>query len=271
MKNKFLGIICTLYSIFILFMFLFDKIKFFLAPNMQMYLKLSVVPLFIIGMVLVFSNNVSYKFKISDLLLLLPIILLIFTGDGRLSNSFASNRTTSFKTNNKVVKTVKKKVKKQEDDKKEDKIEDNNENDIKNIYFDVKDENYVGLSNYITFPDDFKNYENKTIKVRGFVVKEGPYIPDGYFALGKLTITCCAADAEFTGFIAKAINQDVKNDSWYEVEGTLKRVINDGMDEMYIEVSKMSEIDKSSEEQYVYPCYTYDDECKELAKYTINN
>lgn len=278
MKNKFLGIICTLYSIFILFIVLFDKLKYFLAPNMQLYIKLSIMPLFIMGMILIFNKKVSYKFKISDLILFLPIILFAFVGDGRLSNSFASNRTTNFKSSQKVVskssnvnkkKEIKKEVNIEKDNNEDIKNQDTDKEDFSNIYFDVNDESYLGLANHITFPDDFSEYENKTIRVRGFAINEGEYIPDGYFAIGKYTITCCAADAEFAGFIVKKPESEIKKDSWYEITGTLKRLKNGEIDEMYIEIKSIEEIDKNSEEQYVYPCYSYGNECKELLKYNL--
>ena len=95
MSKKFLGLICILYSFIFGYVILFDKLKNFLAPTIQIYIKLSLIPMFIIGLVLLFSKKIHYKFKITDLVLILPLILLITTGDGKLTTSFATNRSTN--------------------------------------------------------------------------------------------------------------------------------------------------------------------------------
>lgn len=60
--------------------------------------------------------------------------------------------------------------------------------------------------------------------MREFALKKASYLPYGYFALGKYAMSCCAADAGFTGFIAKYDNSKIVSDKWYEIEGdTWKR------------------------------------------------
>ena len=75
----------------------------------------------------------------------------------------------------------------------------------------------------------------KTIRVKGFVLKDNQYIPDGYFAIGKYEISCCAADATFTGFIAKYDKSNIKKNKWYEIEGVLDK-LNEKNKVMYINV-----------------------------------
>ena len=90
--KKFLGIICLIYSGIIAYVWIFNEIKNFLAPTMQIYLKVSLFPLVVIGLVLYFEEHIHYKFKVTDIILLLPIIMFVFAGNGRLSASFATNR-----------------------------------------------------------------------------------------------------------------------------------------------------------------------------------
>ena len=96
-------------------------------------------------------------------------------------------------------------------------------------------------------------------------------MPDGYFAIGKYAISCCAADAGFTGFIAKYDNSKITADKWYEVEGILEKGKDkEGYDIMYIKVINSKEISSKGEEQYVYPCYAYDDgSCEAMSKYNL--
>lgn len=276
MSKKYLGIICLLYGGLFSYVVIFDKLKNFLAPSMQVYLKLSIIPLIIIGLVILFKNNNHYQFKIIDLVLILPLILLIFAGDGRLTSSFASNRSSNLNSGNRV-KNEEIIVSNEEKDESNETIlnnalEEQKDNyDFSEPYFEIIDENYSDLSNYITGAPKATKFEGKTIRVRGFALKDIQFMNDEYFAIGKYEISCCAADAGFTGLIVKYDTSKITNDTWYEIEGVLEK----GKDKeniviMYIKVINIKEIDSKGEEQYVYPCYTYSEKaCLDLAKYNL--
>lgn len=276
MKNRFLGIICLIYSAIIIYVWTFDLINSFLAPNMQIYLKLSLIPMLILG--IVFCFKINYKFKISDLVLLLPVIMLIMAGDGNLSIGFAQSRMTSI--SNKLEKREKAEdiqsqvpvdyeIVKKDDKEKEIKVEDNPFED--GYYFDIKDPVYSYLADYITYMSGARVFDGKTIRFRGFAVDYSEYLQDGYFALGKYAITCCAADAEFTGFMVRYDLSKIKYGNWYEVEGVLKEGIDsEGYTIMTVEAINVKEISSKKEEQYVYSCYSYgEDKCLELLKYDL--
>lgn len=262
--KRYLGIICLLYSAIFGYVVFFDKLKMFLAPGMQIYIKLMIAPMLLIALVMIFNNKVNYKFKISDLILLLPLVLLISAGDGRLTSSFATNRTTKYKVENKTKSDDKGKQK-------ETKQEVTETYDFSNPYFEIVDASYSMLSNYLTFVPKADKYKGQTIKVRGFALKKADYIPDGYFAIGKYEVSCCTADAGFIGFIAKYDNSKIKADKWYEVEGILeKNTDKKESNIMYIKIINIKEIKSKGEEQYVYPCYAYDDgSCEAIAKYDL--
>ena len=89
MKKKYLGLICLLYALIILFVNHYNILRNFLAPQMQIYLKCS-VPIFILMAIVIFySDNFHYHFKFTDLVLILPLIMHIMAGDCRLTTSFA--------------------------------------------------------------------------------------------------------------------------------------------------------------------------------------
>lgn len=260
--KKFLGIICLIYSGIIAYVWIFNEIKNFLAPTMQIYLKVSLFPLVVIGLVLYFEEHIHYKFKVTDIILLLPIIMFVFAGNGRLSASFATNRMNF---SNKV--SSKKVVKDTSDDIKID-IKDY---DFTNPDFEIVDENYYELANYLTFLVDANKYEGKTVRVRGMASKVENYISGNYIGIGKYGITCCAADAGFVGFLVKLDNNNIKVNHWYEVEGVLtKTKDNAGYEVLVLTLAGVKEIDAKSEEQYVYSCYTYGDgTCSEVDKYNL--
>ena len=102
------------------------------------------------------------------------------------------------------------------------------------------------------------------------VIKNESYIPKGYFILGKYSISCCAADANFTGFYVKNNKLNVKSYNWYKIEGILEKAIDtNGNNTLAINVVNIKKIDGKNEEQYVYPCYTYDQSCSEFLKYDL--
>ena len=260
--KKFLGIICLIYSGIIAYVWIFNEMKNFLAPTMQIYLKVSLFPLVVIGLVLYFEEHIHYKFKVTDIILLLPIIMFVFAGNGRLSASFATNRMNfSNKVSSKKV-----------DEYSSDDIKiDIKDYDFTNPDFEIVDENYYELANYLTFLVDANKYEGKTVRVRGMASKVGEYISGNYIGIGKYGITCCAADAGFVGFLVKLDNNNIKVNHWYEVEGVLtKTKDNAGYEVLALTLAGVKEIDAKSEEQYVYSCYTYGDgTCSEVDKYNL--
>ena len=281
MSKRYLGIICLLYSGIFGHVLLFDKIKLFLAPQMQIYIKLSIIPMLLIGFVMLLNNKVYYKFKISDLLLILPLVLLIFSGDGRLTSKFASNRTINLNVENRTKSIDKKeKLNKQQESKKRN-IKDNSKEstedeyedtyDFSEPYFEIVDENYNELSSYITAAPKADKFKGQTIRVRGFALKNAKYLPKGYFSIGKYVISCCVADAGFAGFIVKYDDDKIFENKWYEIEGILEKGKDkEGYDIMYIKAINVRKIDSKNEEQYIYPCYSYGDgSCKSLSKYNL--
>lgn len=141
------------------------------------------------------------------------------------------------------------------------------EKTIMNI--EIEDTNYMDLSDFITYSPKALKLEGSNITVKGFALLGESYVPDGYFVLGKYGISCCTADAMFTGFIVKTNTDIISNDSWFEINGKLvKGKDKEGYDILYIEPSEVKRINENSEESYVYPCYSYgDDNCQKLMKY----
>jgi len=296
MRKRFLGIICLIYVALILYVKLTGNLGNYLAPQMQKYIIWSVVPLLIIGLVICLNNHISYKFKFTDIVLLLPIVMIIFAGDGRLTASLANNRNTLYKdASNKVTSSNEEKTDNKEEtntsqeeqtneetSKEENNTEENNNEEIvtpepkydfSTVDYDVVDASYSMLTGILTYPDmngyDINYFVGKKIRVRGFAVKKLQYMPTGYFSIGKYIISCCAADAGFGGFFAKYDLNKIKENTWYEVEGVFDKIKdNDGYNTLVINVINIKEIDGSKEEQYAYPCYSYDDgSCSALNNY----
>ncbi len=264
MKKKYLGLICLLYFGIIIYVCSSDLLKNFLAPQMQIYIKVSSVLLLVMALIIIFNNKFEYKFKISDLILLLPILMLILSGDARLTSSLALNRATKYNVEQKVQEDNKDEVSTIQEEIK------NSEYDFSNPYFDIKDETFDTLSSYITFVEKSKKYHGQTIKLKGFALTKASYIPQGYVAIGRFSISCCAADAQFIGFILKDDNLNLSEDKWYEIEGILEPM-NDKSQGIitYIKVINIKELETKLD-PYVYQCFSYGDgSCKEVSSYNL--
>ncbi len=276
MKKKYLGLVCFIYDLIIIYVWLSGNLNNYLAPNMQVYLKLSVIPITIIGLLFIICD-LHYKFKYSDLLLIIPLVVVILAGDGNLSVSFAQNkvikisRRSNEEINDKVVDTEV--VDAEVVDNTEKKEEQNNiivQDD--EIFFDIDDSVYSYLADYITYMSGAQKYVGKTVRFRGFAVDYSEYLPEGYVAIGKYYISCCAADAEFSGFVVKQNNFDISENSWYEVVGVLELAKDiDGYNIMTVVPSKITKIKQGDESQYVYQCNNYGDgKCSNLLEYDLD-
>jgi uncharacterized repeat protein (TIGR03943 family) len=223
---------------------------------MQMYLKISIVPITIIGIIFVVCD-ISYKFKTSDLLLLIPLIVVIVAGDGNLSVSFAQNKVIKMtrRDNSEVVIDSSTDIVEREGD----------------FYFDIDDSVYSYLADYITYMAGSQKYVGKTIRFKGFAVDYSEYLPSDYAAIGKYYISCCAADAEFSGFVVKIGDVNIEENFWYEVEGVLELAKdNDGYDIMTVVPTSINKIEQGKESQYVYQCNNYGDgKCSNLLEYDL--
>lgn len=171
MKNKFLAIICIIYSLIIGFVWRYNIIDNFLAPQMQIYLKITFFVLLFLGIIVMFSEKISFKFKITDIILLLPLFMLIFAGDGRLTTSFASNRIINNNSSSTVSANSELTKKEKEKNKEIDYNVENNNYNFDNVDFDVIDANYYDLANFLTYINKNNKYVGKTIRVRGFTTK----------------------------------------------------------------------------------------------------
>ena len=257
MKKRFLGIVCLVYSFIILYVWLNGLLGNFIAPNMQIYIKSSLLPLIVIGIVLLIDNKLKYTFKLSDLVLLVPLIIVFLAGNGNLSMDIAKIKATAkTKNNNEIVEDI-----------------NNNEvvrdEEIKDFYFDIIDSNYSYIADYLPYTSGARKYIGKTIKAKGFAVDFSEYFTDEYFSIGRYTITCCAADAEFTGFVVKKLDYKIEYGKWYEFEGYLELGKDvDGDSVMVVNPTKIKKISGDGINQYVYSCESYGKKaCKDLLKY----
>ena len=97
--KKYQSIISLVYILIIVFVWQQNILKNFLAPSMQIYLKISIIILLMMFIVELFTKS-TYKFKVSDLILLLPILMLLLSGDAKLSFNLTQDRRLNYSNSN---------------------------------------------------------------------------------------------------------------------------------------------------------------------------
>lgn len=114
----------------------------------------------------------------------------------------------------------------------------------------VTEDNFKIVNNETyMFPE---KYAGKEITMLGFVYKEADMLP-GQFALGRYVITCCSADAFFTGFLCEYKNAaDFEEGSWLNIRGTIKIGQYKGSRIPVVAVTTVNKAAGEPENPYVY-------------------
>ncbi|MBQ8132154.1 MAG: TIGR03943 family protein [Bacilli bacterium] len=240
--KKYIGYVCLYYTFLISYITLNGNLGNYLAPNMHINVYLSAIVLFIMGAILLREEHNHYQFKPFDIILLLPILFLVFAKDGQLDTNIANTKQSKMGMSTQIIK----------------KNNPTKETKIDGIDYDVVDESYIQLSGDLTYNAKIESIKGKTIKVRGFIIKKDEFIPKGYFAIGKLLVSCCTADSGFGGFVAKYDLTKIKEKGWYEIIGVMDSTKDPFGNEIgYIDVKEIKSINSKSEKMYVYPCLSY--------------
>lgn len=258
LNKRFLQVIIFVYILIIFYLKISNKLNNFLNPTIQTYLIIAGI-IFLFILILTIKEGVKYNLKLLDLVLLIPIIAVILSGDGRLNESIALNRGSNLVLKNSVQKNKEIEL---EEIKEKDKIKDKenkkekSKKENKQIDFEIEDDIFQYLADKIVYTENPDKIIGKTIKVRGFYKKDISSFSEKYSAIGKYLISCCAADSTFIGFVIDTEDMSLEDNLWYEIEGELERAEYDQLS-IVIKPSKITKIDGKNEEIYIYPYYSY--------------
>ncbi|HZG78800.1 MAG TPA: TIGR03943 family protein [Paenibacillus sp.] len=104
-------------------------------------------------------------------------------------------------------------------------------------------------------------FAGKTIQVEGFVYRPEGIAPNE-FVVARMAMDCCSADATPYGFLVESANAPAfAEDTWVRVTGKIGTVEWDGFDIVKIEADSAEAID-SPDTPYVYPNYEAIDEAQ---------
>ena len=113
----------------------------------------------------------------------------------------------------------------------------------------------IFISYYSRINENPESFAGRTIKLTGFVFKEGDFAKNE-LVLSRFFITHCVADASVIGFLTEFEGADqLQQDSWLEIEGVLAVGNYDGYQLPIIKVTGWDMINEPTE-PYIFPIQT---------------
>jgi uncharacterized repeat protein (TIGR03943 family) len=100
------------------------------------------------------------------------------------------------------------------------------------------------------------NFVGKNIEISGFVYREEG-MGENQFAVSRFVVQCCSADAAPYGVMAEYFRANqLADDTWIKVRGTLDKTNYNGYEIMKINVTRVEFIE-APEQPYVYPNFAF--------------
>lgn len=242
-KNAFLqNVILLGFAFFMIKIIVTGEVALYVHPKMNLYILLCGI-IFAILALLNFENMITEqdnKLNKSLFIFIVPLCLALFVPATSLSASTIQNKGMNFglySTSN-----------------------SNNKNKQSNlelgaktnegIVIQVTEENYA--QTMYDLHDQLDDYIGTTIQISGYVFKNDAF-NSNEFVIGRTMITCCTADASLVGLKCENIgSENLENDDWYMVTGTIKKVDYEGVEIPGIEVTGLEKTNTPINE-YVYP------------------
>ncbi|WP_334076983.1 TIGR03943 family putative permease subunit [Paenibacillus sanfengchensis] len=235
------------------------KLQLYVAPEMRLWLRLSVIPLVLVAVTLVYHaffakgngavcecgsdhtvTGSGFKHALAYALFLTPLLLGLVLPDQALDGADASRKGMILGSPVLSREQLDGKFKAP------DKYNEEFAELAKRLYvqdvIEVKPEIFSEMIGAIElFKEDFRG---KKIKLSGFVYqkKEAPERTE--FVLSRFLVQCCTADAYPFGVpvISREPLPSLQNDAWIEVEGTLQTGAHEGKEIITISAERVTEI-----------------------------
>ncbi|WP_294406182.1 TIGR03943 family putative permease subunit [uncultured Clostridium sp.] len=210
------------------------KIQFYIGNKMVKYIyfaifMIGVIALFQIRNVFTPKNNLNLKVKYIPILLALVIgAVSVKSQDSfrhrQLNNMLINEYTEEYESSNDKVHSEEKEY---------------------GQFIKIDDDNLSVLED---IQDNPKEFIGKEIELYGFVCKES-YLKNTQFVIGRIIMTCCAADSKIVGILAE--DKDIINlneNDWVTIRGSISytTIIDDEGITHKVPVILIDNLDKSS-------------------------
>jgi putative membrane protein len=262
--EEFLTFIVLLgFSTFTFYLLATGKVNSFISPKMVKYIIFSLGVFIVLTLYQgnkIFSPKTNRPVSKSHMILVLTLFIGFTAAEGGLNLSIITNKGVNLPN---YVKNDKLKVPSSNNSKDEIVKDDfdieehqNNASIEKDGVVVIEDANFYKAVNELG--TNLNKYKGKRININGFVLRKKEFKEDE-FVIARMSMDCCAADAQVIGIMAKLDRAfEFKKDAWVSVEGIIEEVeyrdtvTNTDLILPIIKVSKIENI-KTPENIYVYP------------------
>ncbi|KEI00764.1 TIGR03943 family protein [Clostridium botulinum] len=236
--EELLKFLCLLgFSIYFDYLILTNNIGIFISPKMFKYTVFASIVFTILAIyqfTKIFTIKNAVSMDKSYIVIFLTLIIGVNAVRVGMNSNIGSNKISSVNSSKNKVQNSSKQ---------------NSSSNIKNekkLIFD--DNNYARL--IFDIENNLNKYKGTKVAINGCVYKDSSFKNDE-FAIGRLMISCCVADAELVGLTCRYSNtKDLKINSWIKVEG----ILDIDKNKPILKVISLTNIEKPKN-IYVYPIF----------------
>ncbi|GAA0720527.1 TIGR03943 family protein [Clostridium malenominatum] len=232
-------IILSGFTFYFYYLFYTGKIAMYIAPRMMLYVKFSVGVFLILSLyqfTKIFTVQTRNKINKSYILLWTTLVIGMTSSQMELTSSIADKRGVNININRSVS------------------MGTSNEDIYDEVLIEFNDDNY--LERLYSIEENIEKYKGKRVCISGFVFKDKG-LNQGEFVVGRMVMTCCAADSQIIGLVSKwEESENLKTDEWVRIEGVIESILykepsGKEIELPAIKVEKLEKIDRP-DNVYIY-------------------
>lgn len=196
------------FTFYFYYLFYTGKILMYIAPRMMLYVKFSMGAFLILSLyqfTKIFTVPTRKKINKSYILLWTTLVIGMTSSQMELTSSIADKRGVNINTNRSAS------------------MGRTNEDIYDEALIEFNDNNY--LERLYSIEGNVEKYRGKRIHISGFVFKDKGLKQDE-FVVGRMVMTCCAADSQIVGLVSKwDYSENLRTDEWVRVEGVIESIL----------------------------------------------
>lgn len=242
-------------SVFYMFIILTGKVNEYVSPRIIIFIEISIFLMVMISVFLILKTlhvKVKRKGRISPYLVYIIPLLMAFiipinvTGSSLISDKnlnltqASSPKSNSLKPSSSAIIKF---------------LQSGSMTGEKSMKYDG-DTIVIDNGNFVYSVEQISNnadkYNGKKVQITGFIYRDKNFDSDK-FVLARFMMVCCTADLQVVGIMCSSSQAvSLKNDSWFNLKGTIHESTYQGKKDSEIEVNSAESTEKPGD-GYVYP------------------
>ncbi len=199
------------YEVLMVYLIYSNRISVFLNPKMNKYIYFSIAVIFILLIVEfydLFKKKYYSRVSVSIIMFLIPLVLIIYQSAPEKRSNTQTQSAASVGNLFRKLDTLEKEETAS--------LENMSDEEEAKYFMDSLNDSYNDL-----YDNGFKKYNGKEFEISGMVFFDEK-LKGNEFAVTRLLMTCCAADAANVGFLVEYNGDEIfEEGEWVRVKGTM--------------------------------------------------